>query len=157
VRFKGTLGQALRLDATAGRIQEWLWQNDRNAMRSSIENRSPFLDYRLAPYIGSGAARQFAGPWNKHQLRQSFQAFRPAPTQWRRDKQGFRWAFGRFLTANATAVAELIAASTMLRQRADIPLFLDDLRHDPALLYNDLVHRFLCIAALEAVNGLETA
>ena len=157
VGFQGPLGAALRLDATAGRMQEWLWQNDRNAMRSSIENRSPFLDYRLAPFIGSGAARQFTGAWNKHQLRQVFDAFHPAPTQWRRDKQGFRWAFGRFLTANKGRVVELIAASSMLRQRADMPTFLNDLSRDPELLYNDLTHRFLCIAALEATTGLTLA
>jgi asparagine synthase (glutamine-hydrolysing) len=154
VAYSGPLSGALKLDATAGRMQEWLWQNDRNAMRSSVENRSPFLDYRLAPFMGSGAARQFTGPWNKHQLRQAFDAFRPAPTQWRRDKQGFRWAFGRFLTAHATTVAELIAASTMLQARCNMPLFLDDLRADPELIYNDLTHRFLCVAALEAANGL---
>jgi asparagine synthase (glutamine-hydrolysing) len=154
VAFKGPLPEALRLDATAGRMQEWLWQNDRNAMRSSIENRSPFLDYRLAPFMGSGAARQFAGAWNKHQLRQAFGAFRPAPTQWRRDKQGFRWAFGRFLTANKSRVVEVIAASSMLRQRIDMARFLDDLGRDPELLYNDLTHRLLCLAALEATTGM---
>jgi asparagine synthase (glutamine-hydrolysing) len=154
VAFQGPLAAALHLDATAGRMQEWLWQNDRNAMRSSIENRSPFLDYRLASFMASGVRRQFTGAWNKHQLRRAFDAFRPAPTQWRRDKQGFRWAFGRFLTANRTQVTALIAASTMLRHRADIPRFLDDLTRDPELLYNDLTHRFLCIAALEASTGM---
>ena len=49
--FRGTLAAALVTDAGEGRLHEWLWQNDRNAMMSGIENRSPFLDYRLAPYM----------------------------------------------------------------------------------------------------------
>jgi asparagine synthase (glutamine-hydrolysing) len=138
-------------------LPEWLWQNDRNAMRSGIENRSPLLDQRLLPYLRTGYAKKFAGAWNKHELRQAFDAFRPAPTQWRRDKQGFRWAFGKFLTANRAACIEVIAASAMLRERVDLARFLDDLARDPELLYNDLTHRFLCLAALEATTGLQTA
>ena len=37
--FHGTLSEALVRDAVAGRMQEWLWQNDRNAMASMSARR----------------------------------------------------------------------------------------------------------------------
>ncbi|MEP7085091.1 MAG: asparagine synthase (glutamine-hydrolyzing), partial [Betaproteobacteria bacterium] len=81
--FRGTLAAALVEDSAHGRLHEWLWQNDRNAMQSGIENRSPFLDYRLAPFMHSGYREKFVGVWNKHELRSLFSTFVPLPTQWR--------------------------------------------------------------------------
>lgn len=150
--FQGDLAQALVRDAGMGRLQEWLWQNDRNAMMSGIENRSPLLDYRLAPYMASGAARKFVGPWNKHELRAAFP--RPLPTQWRRDKQGFRWVYHRFLRHNRDQVLELIAASTILPQRVAVRSLLDAARVDDAILGCSLLHRMLCIAGLEHTGAI---
>ncbi|MEO8542296.1 MAG: asparagine synthetase B [Burkholderiaceae bacterium] len=151
-RFSGDLTQALVLDAGAGRLHEWLWQNDRNAMMSGIENRSPLLDYRLAPYIGSGYARKFVGPWNKHELRSLFPL--ALPTQWRRDKQGFRWVYHRFLRQNRDQVLQLIAASTILPERIDVGRLLDAARRDERYLGCSLLHRSLCIAGLEQTCGI---
>lgn len=145
--LKGDLTQALLLDAGAGRLHEWLWQNDRNAMMSGIENRSPLLDHRLAPYMASGYRDKFLGPWNKHALRSVFPV--PLPTQWRRDKQGFRWVYHRFLRSNRDQVLQLIAASTILPQRVDVARLLDLARRDEAYLGCGLLHRMLCIAGLE--------
>ncbi len=145
--FRGTLAQALVLDAGMGRLQEWLWQNDRNAMMSGIENRSPLLDWRLAPYMGSGYRNGFCGPWNKPLLRSAFPV--PLPTQWRRDKQGFRWVYHRFLRNHRDQVLELIAASRVLSERVHMARLLDAARHDPAYLGSSLLHRMLCIAGLE--------
>lgn len=145
--FRGDLTQALVIDAGQGRLHEWLWQNDRNAMRSGIENRSPLLDYRLAPYMGSGYRHAFVGPWNKHALRGVFPV--PLPTQWRRDKQGFRWVYHRFLRNNRDQIMQLIAASTVLPERVDVGRLLDAARRDNAYLGSSLLHRMLCIAGLE--------
>lgn len=147
--FQGSLGEALVRDAAQGRLHEWLWQNDRNAMMSGIENRSPFLDYRLAPYMASGHRHGFIGRWNKPLLRNLFPV--PLPTQWRRDKQGFRWVYHRFLRNHREQVLELIAASRILPQRVDVARLLDAARQDPAYLGSSLVHRMLCIAGLEQV------
>lgn len=149
--FRGDLTQALVLDAGAGRLHEWLWQNDRNAMMSGIENRSPLLDYRLAPYMASGYARKFVGPWNKHELRTVFPV--ALPTQWRRDKQGFRWVYHRFLRQNQDQILQLIAASNILPERVDVGRFLDAARRDPRYLGCSLLHRMLCIAGLEQTSG----
>jgi asparagine synthase (glutamine-hydrolysing) len=152
--FSGTLGQALALDASRGRLHEWLWQNDRNAMMSGIENRSPLLDYRLAPFTHSGYRNKFAGQWNKHELRRLFPSFVELPTQWRRDKQGFRWVYGRFLRHNKAQVLELIAASHLLAQRVAVGSLLDRARHDARYLECSLLQRMFCLAGLEREMGL---
>lgn len=151
--FRGDLTQALVRDAGAGRLHEWLWQNDRNAMMSGIENRSPLLDYRLAPYMASGYAHKFVGPWNKHELRTRFPV--ALPTQWRRDKQGFRWVYNRFLRHNRDQVLQLIAASAILPERVDVRGLLDAAHRDPQYLGCSLLHRCLCIAGLEQTCGIQ--
>lgn len=152
--FQGTLADALVLDAGAGRLQEWLWQNDRNAMTYGIENRSPLLDFRLAAFMHSGFRQKFVGPWNKHELRTAFDRFRPLPTQWRRDKQGFRWVYHRFLQNNRAQVLELVAGSRLLRDRVDVPRMLESARRDDRYLECGLLQRMFCLAGLEETTGL---
>jgi len=152
--FQGPLADALVLDAGAGRLQEWLWQNDRNAMTHGIENRSPLLDFRLAPFMRTGFRQKFVGPWNKHELREAFNRFTPLPTQWRRDKQGFRWVYHRFLQNNRAQVLELVAASRLLRERVDVPRMLDAARLHDDYLECGLLQRMFCLAGLEETMGL---
>ena len=147
--FEGTLAAALVCDATHGRLPEWLWQNDRNAMMSGIENRSPLLDHRLAPYMHSGYQRKFVGPWNKHELRALFPAFVSLPTQWRRDKQGFRWVYSRFLRSNRQQVLELVASSRILPDRVDVGGLLEAANKDDRYLECSLLQRMLSIAGVE--------
>ncbi len=153
-RRKFNLAGALHADVTVGLLPEWLWQNDRNAMRSGVENRSPFLDLRLMTHLGTGYRTKFNGPWNKHELRQLFDSFRPSPTQWRREKQGFRWVFARFLRANRSSVLDLIASSLLLRARVNTRAFIDAIVRDEELLFSDLTQRCLCLAGLEATTQL---
>lgn len=152
--FQGSLADALVLDAGAGRLQEWLWQNDRNAMTFGIENRSPLLDFRLAGCMHSGFRQKFVGPWNKHELRSAFDCFTPLPTQWRRDKQGFRWVYHRFLQNNRVQVLDLVAGSRLLRERVDVPRMLDAARRDDRYLECGLLQRMFCLAGLEETTGL---
>ena len=152
--FRGTLAEALVMDAAHGRLHEWLWQNDRNAMMSGIENRSPFLDYRLAPFMHSGYRQKFVGAWNKHELRSLFPAFVPLPTQWRRDKQGFRWVYSRFLRHNRNQVLEIIASSSVLRELVDVDRLLERARSRDNYLGCSLIERMLCIAGLEQTMGM---
>ena len=154
VNFDGTLTQALALDARAGRMQEWLWQNDRNAMAASVENRSPFLDHRLAHFVNTPYRAKIGGRWNKLELRRLFERFTPLPTATRADKQGFRWVYGRFLRNNRARIVELIRASTIARQFVDLDRCLASDIDDQAFLESRLVQRLLPIAGLEAAGGL---
>ena len=95
---------------------------------------------------------KFSGQWNKHALRSVFPV--PLPTQWRRDKQGFRWVYHRFLRNNRDQVLQLIAASTILPERVDVGRLLDLARHDDTYLGCNLLHRMLCIAGLEQTTGI---
>ncbi len=148
--FGGSFHEALVLDATAGRMQEWLWQNDRNAMAAGIENRSPFLDPRLARWIGSDRLGKFAGNLNKRELRNLFSVFTPLPTSARVEKQGFRWVYGRFLRGNAKAIRELLAGSTIvagyLAPGALAAIFADE----ETMAGSRLIQRLIVLAGLEA-------
>ncbi len=155
--FRGTLAEALVTDAMDGRLGEWIWHNDRNAMMSSIENRSPFLDYRLVPFMASGYRAKFAGTWSKHELRRAYDAFVALPTQWRREKQGFRWVGGWFLRENAAPVLELVAGSRVLRELVEVDAFVDHAAKDGQWLAGELAPRLACIAGLEATTGLALA
>ena len=152
--FNGTLTEALVADASRGRLQEWLWQNDRNAMAYGIENRSPLLDFRLASFMQTDFRRKFTGPWNKHELRIAFSRFVPLPTQWRRDKQGFRWLYHRFLQSNRSQVLELVASSRLLPRRVDVKRLLNAASRQDSYLECGLLQRMLCVAGLEQTMGL---
>jgi asparagine synthase (glutamine-hydrolysing) len=145
---------ALLADTAGGRLGEWLWHGDRNAMMASVENRSPLLDYRLARFMRTGYARKFVGAFNKHELRSAFDALTPLPTQWRVEKQGFRWAARSFYASNGPRILELIAGSRVLRDRVDVGGFLDMARAQPGYLASRLTPRLLCIAGLEETVGL---
>ncbi len=150
--FMGGLTETLVLDSTAGRMQEWLWQNDRNAMASSVENRSPFLDFRLASWATTPYRRKFDGPWNKMELRGLFERFVPLPTAQRRDKQGFRWAFDHFFRSNLSEILAMIDGSAMARRYVEPGRFADAVRDGRIGLDSKLLHRLTVIAGLEAVG-----
>jgi asparagine synthase (glutamine-hydrolysing) len=152
VRFGGTLAEALRLDATAGRMQEWLWQNDRNAMASGIENRSPFLDWRLASWMATPYSAKFGAEWNKRELRAMFERFVPLPTARRSDKQGFRWRYTPFFRNNREPVLAMIAASSIAARYVDTGAFADAVRSGALPFDSRLLHRLTVIAGLEAVG-----
>jgi asparagine synthase (glutamine-hydrolysing) len=154
VGFGGTLGETLAIDASAGRMQEWLWQNDRNAMAAGIENRCPFLDHRLARFASTPYHRKFGGEWNKRELRSLFPRFTPLPTAERRDKQGFRWAFAPFFRNNLDEILAMIAGSASARRYVEPGAFCDALKRGDLPLESPLLHRLTVAAGLEAA-GLE--
>lgn len=135
--------------APGGRLGEWIWHNDRNAMMASVENRSPLLDMRLHPFIFSGYRKKYAECWNKHELRKAFDAFRPLPTQWRSQKQGFRWDGKHFINNNRPRIMELIAASDCLSGVVNTKKLLSVARKYPNILRSSLGKRTLCIAGVE--------
>ncbi len=150
-----SLKEALIRDAgPGGRLGEWLWQNDRNAMAASLENRSPFLDYRLLPYMATSYAAKFQGPWNKQELRALFSQFAPLEVASRREKQGFRWHYTPFLRNNRRALADMMRGSRLLATRIDVARVLAASETDEDLLFGELLQRMICLAGLEQAMGL---
>jgi asparagine synthase (glutamine-hydrolysing) len=146
--------EALYRDVERGRLGEWIWHNDRNAMMSSIENRSPLLDYRLTRFIGTGAAKKFVGQWNKHELRSAFDGLVNLPTQWRVQKQGFRWAARRFFRDNKIPILDLVSSSKLLKPHVQVNAFCDAARAGEQLIASRLTPRLLCVAGIEQALDL---
>lgn len=138
-----------------GRLGEWIWHNDRNAMMAGIENRSPILDYRLLEFMGTGYHNKFVNGWNKHELRKAFDSFTPLPTQWRREKQGFRWSGREFLRQNRDSILELIRSSAYLQSRYDTARYVDLAHRNSRVLTCPFTPRLLSIAGVELAIGLE--
>jgi asparagine synthase (glutamine-hydrolysing) len=144
-----TFSEALYRDAERGRLGEWIWHNDRNAMMSSIENRSPLLDYRLAKFMATDATQKFVAQWNKHELRSAFDQLVKLPTQWRVQKQGFRWAARRFFKDNRSRILDLVGSSRVLRPCVRIDRFCEDARSNEQLITSRLAARMMCVAGIE--------
>ena len=132
-----------------GRLGEWIWHNDRNAMMSGVENRSPLLDFRLRRFIHTDYRNKMHEGWNKHELRSVFDKFAPLPSQWRRQKQGFRWDRKHFLKKNKNEALELIASSQCLSEFYNTRAYIDRAQKDDKIYMKTLTTRLLCIAGLE--------
>ncbi|MBT8117840.1 MAG: hypothetical protein KJO66_08415, partial [Gammaproteobacteria bacterium] len=136
--------------APGGQLGEWVWHNDRNAMMASVENRSPLLDFRLHPFVFSGYDRKYHRQWNKYELRRAFDAFQPLPTQWRSQKQGFRWDGRQFINNNRRQILELIEASECMSELLDTRKLVALAHKMPKLLRTSVGKQALCLAGIEA-------
>lgn len=153
--FPGSLADALVRDCRAGRLAEWLWQNDRNAMAEGVENRSPFLDHRLLAFAATPYQAKMAGAENKRELRALFDRFVPLPTARRFEKQGFRWVYGRFFRANRRWIADLVGASAIARRLCDRDRVEREIIEDHDGADRPLLQRMLVLAGLEASGAIE--
>jgi len=144
--FSNALSQDV---APGGRLGEWIWHNDRNSMMSSVESRSPLLDYRLHKFLFTGYSSKYQGGWNKHELRKIFDQFQPLPTQWRSQKQGFRWDGKHFIFSNKERIVELIERSDCLPEVINVKRFVALARKYPKILRSSLGKRALCVAGIE--------
>jgi asparagine synthase (glutamine-hydrolysing) len=154
--FHGGLREAVLRDISpGGRLGEWIWHNDRNSMMWGIEGRSPLLDYRLIPFVSQGYATKFHHQWNKHPLRQLFDALTPLPTQWRQQKQGFRWDGKSFLRGNRDAILERIRSSPYLAARYSVGRYVDRAAKYNKFYFSGITPRLLCIAGIE--SGMDVA
>ena len=148
------IADALKDISPGGRLGEWIWHNDRNAMMSGVENRSPLLDYRLRQFIKTGYQNKMHNGWNKYELRKVFSEFVELPSQWRRQKQGFRWDRKSFIKQNRNAVLELIGESKCLAAHYDTGAYVERAARDGMVVSKVLTSRLLCIAGLEEAMGL---
>jgi asparagine synthase (glutamine-hydrolysing) len=135
--------------APGGRLGEWLWHNDRNSMMSSVEGRSPLLDYRLNRFAYTPYQRKFLACWNKHELRSAFDALTPLPTQWRQQKQGFRWDGRHFLHNNQGRILELMRENRSLADLVDVPRLVATVSRQPRLLKSSFCKQVLAVSAVD--------
>jgi asparagine synthase (glutamine-hydrolysing) len=134
-----------------GRLGEWIWHNDRNSMMYSVESRSPFLDVNLHPFIFSGYKSKFHNQWNKYELRSVFDRFVPLPTQWRVEKQGFRWDGKHFFYNNKDEIIETIRKSEILKEYVRVDAFCFVASNFPKIFKSSFGRRLLAIAGIEYV------
>lgn len=86
----------MHADALVYLPQDILVKADRASMAHSLEQRCPFLDYRLVETaLSLGSAQHFRGLRGKALLRQAFSGALP-PWLWRRRKQGFAVPVGEW-------------------------------------------------------------
>lgn len=144
------LTEALGKDiAPGGKLGDWIWHNDRNSMMYSVESRSPFLDVNLHKFMFTDYSQKYHKNYNKFELRKVFNRFTPLPTQYRTEKQGFRWDGKHFFKNNKNEVMELINQSEFLRDIIEVDRFLAMSKRFPNLLKSSLGRRMLSIAGVE--------
>ena len=122
-------------------------------MMWGIESRSPLLDHRLIPFISNGYATKFYHQWNKHQLRCLFDALTPLPTQWRQQKQGFRWDRKAFLRENLPEILDRIESSPYLNSRFDIQSYVARARKYRRFGLSSITSRLLCLVGLDTESA----
>jgi asparagine synthase (glutamine-hydrolysing) len=89
-RTKDNLNEKLYEDFSKYILPSLLRFEDRNAMKFSIESRTPFLDYRIIKMLfETEAVYKMHNGWSKWILRNSVDKFVANDIVWRRDKKGF--------------------------------------------------------------------
>lgn len=89
-RYCGTLPEVLQKEIQSTNLPSLLHYEDRNSMAFGVESRVPFLDYRVAEYLGSLPMDQkIRHGVTKHVLRKSIEGLVPETIRNRMDKMGF--------------------------------------------------------------------
>ena len=76
----------------------WMRSNDHFTMAIPVEQRFPFLDYRIVELgLQLPPAYLFKNGWTKYILRKAMEPYLPKKILWRKDKMGFPFFFPPFL------------------------------------------------------------
>jgi asparagine synthase (glutamine-hydrolysing) len=85
-----SLNYRLWRDVTKDYLPQLLRYDDRDSAAASIENRVPFLDYRLVEYMSAiPSIYKLHNGWSKWLLRLAMKDLLPEGILWRKDKIGF--------------------------------------------------------------------
>ena len=102
--------EQMRYHLGVANLPYYLRSNDHFSMAIPVEQRLPFLDYRLVELgLQLPVAYLFRNGWTKFILRKAMEGFLPARITWRREKMGFPFPLRRFLAVNRTRFAPLLA------------------------------------------------
>jgi asparagine synthase (glutamine-hydrolysing) len=89
-RYAGSLDEALKRELFATNLPALLHWEDRNSMAFSIESRVPYLDHRVAVFLGALPLRQkIRDGVTKFILRKAVKGLIPESIRCRMDKMGF--------------------------------------------------------------------
>jgi asparagine synthase (glutamine-hydrolysing) len=89
-RYRGSLGDVLKREVLSTNLPALLHWEDRNSMAFSIESRVPFLDHRVAEFLGALPLRQkIRAGITKFILRKAVKGLVPESVRCRMDKMGF--------------------------------------------------------------------
>ncbi|WP_027720761.1 asparagine synthase (glutamine-hydrolyzing) [Maridesulfovibrio zosterae] len=116
--FGGELTKRLYLEMFNETIPASLRAEDRNMMAFSIENRVPFLDYRLADLcFNLGNEYKIRNGLGKWLLREAMKGILPEKVRTRKDKAGFIAPFDNWIrNENREQMEELINASSYVNE-----------------------------------------
>ncbi|NDV27183.1 asparagine synthase (glutamine-hydrolyzing) [Desulfovibrio sp. JC010] len=114
----GELAKRLYLEMFNETIPASLRSEDRNMMAFSIENRVPFLDYRLADFcFNIGNEYKIRNGLGKWLLRESMKGILPEKVRTRTDKAGFVAPFDEWIrNENRAQMEELINARSYVNE-----------------------------------------
>lgn len=88
--FRTSVQNRLYQDMTTFLLPHELRFREKNAMAFSIEERQPFLDYRLVEMcFAAKASYKIHNGWRKYLLRHAVQSIVPESIRWRKQKLGF--------------------------------------------------------------------
>lgn len=137
-----------------GAIPYYLLVNDGVSMASSVENRSPFMDYRLFKYLWLEDRWKFRGGMNKYLLRSSIpEVVRPG-VRWRQHKQGFGYSPGYFMSRYAGQVEDMVMGSGLVRQLYDVDAVRTQWKSAQPGLSSHLMRAFFFISLLDEAYPL---
>ncbi|MBX7042808.1 MAG: asparagine synthase (glutamine-hydrolyzing) [Ignavibacteria bacterium] len=137
-RTTDNLNVKLFEDLTSYILPSLLRYEDRNAMRFSIESRTPFLDYRLVKMLfETEGIYKIHNGWSKWILRNSMNGRLPDGITWRRDKKGFptperKWMMKLRNDFKDTIESDRSGVSELLNSK-DIVSNYDKIISDPAI------------------------
>lgn len=89
-RFKPLFDEGLLLDTLYFNLPNLLRYEDRNSMHFSMENRTPFTDFRVVEFAFSlDSSLKFKNGYSKYILRKLLERYGMNEFAWRLDKKGF--------------------------------------------------------------------
>ncbi len=129
-------------------IPYYLGVADSFSMANSVENRSPFLDYRLIKYLNIQPEQKTRGGYNKVSLRSAMPDNIASSVSWNKKKLGMGISF-KSQTFSQKETLELVAASGFVREMVSIDTLKAGLENQQAFFKS-----MVSLAALDEVYGI---
>jgi asparagine synthase (glutamine-hydrolysing) len=129
--------ERVRYHCEVSQLPYYLRNGDHLTMSIPLEHRFPFLDFELVGFAARlPVAHLYARGWTKFALRHAFRRDLPPDVVWRREKSGFPFPLGRFLTRNEERLTAPARAGSTFLGSGDRPFDYAALRrHDPLRLW----------------------